>query len=416
LAPTDRTVYLCFGHDEEIGGKDGAHHISRHLAREEELEKEAAAAAAAATAAERSPGPPPGPFLEFMLDEGLFIVDGIVPGHKKPVAMVCVAEKGSLTTRLSVSCDPGHSSAPPSEGAIGILSRAVDRLERNPMPCYFDIGKLMFGALNGGFSWPMQPLFTNLWLFGPLVLAILGAKPKTSTMVRTTTALTIFQSGDKDNVLPPKATAYVNQVRTIPSSSLSLSLCLPSTKAKAYCVNQRIHPRDCVASCLKHIQKTIRDPRVHVEVMSCTEPSAISSSAHPAFKHTADSVLEIWPDVAVAPGLFVAASDSKHFWGQAEQIYRYRTPTACVLQIPACCTTAVRSCIKKQSKLTPVNPLNPSFPLCRFNPITIKNEETNMFHGCNERIGVDNYAKLVAFYRTFHLRQQGMVKANKKTV
>ena len=39
-----------------------------------------------------------------------------------------------------------------------------------------------------------------------------------------------------------------------------------------------------------------------------------------------------------------------------------------------------------------------------------------MFHGCNERIGVDNYAKLVAFYRTFHLRQQGMVKANKKTV
>ena len=69
-----------------------------------------------------------------------------------------------------------------------------------------------------------------------------------------------------------------------------------------------------------------------------------------------------------------------------------------------------------QKKLTPVNPLNRPFPLCRFNPITIKNEETNMFHGCNERIGVDNYAKLVAFYRTFHLRQQGMVKANKKTV
>lgn len=28
-----------------------------------------------------------------------------------------------------------------------------------------------------------------------------------------------------------------------------------------------------------------------------------------------------------------------------------------------------------------------------------------MFHGRNERIGVDNYARLVAFFRSFHRRQ-----------
>jgi carboxypeptidase PM20D1 len=60
-----------------------------------------------------------------MLDEGLFIIDGLIPGHKKPIAMVCVAEKGYATFKLSVSVDPGHSSAPPKETAIGILAKAV---------------------------------------------------------------------------------------------------------------------------------------------------------------------------------------------------------------------------------------------------------------------------------------------------
>jgi hypothetical protein len=29
-----------------------------------------------------------------------------------------------------------------------------------------------------------------------------------------------------------------------------------------------------------------------------------------------------------------------------------------------------------------------------------------MFHGDDERIGVENYAKLVAFFRTVHVRSQ----------
>jgi len=31
-----------------------------------------------------------------------------------------------------------------------------------------------------------------------------------------------------------------------------------------------------------------------------------------------------------------------------------------------------------------------------------------MFHGLNERIGVENYAKLVAFFRSFHRRQASL--------
>ena len=122
-----RSVYLCFGHDEEIGGGEGAKRIAEHFVRR-------------------------GVTFEFMLDEGLFVIDGVVPGHARPVAMVCVGEKGFLTARLTVEYEPGRASAPPAEGAIGILARALSRLER-PMPSRRRGARDALG-LGGGFRWP----------------------------------------------------------------------------------------------------------------------------------------------------------------------------------------------------------------------------------------------------------------------
>ena len=51
-----------------------------------------------------------------------------------------VSEKGTATVELSVSGTPGHSSFPPAESAIGILSAAVARLEENPLPSMFGNG------------------------------------------------------------------------------------------------------------------------------------------------------------------------------------------------------------------------------------------------------------------------------------
>ena len=43
---------------------------------------------------------------------------------------------------------------------------------------------------------------SNLWLFGPLVQKQLEAGASTNAMLRTTTALTIVNAGNKENVLP----------------------------------------------------------------------------------------------------------------------------------------------------------------------------------------------------------------------
>ena len=99
-----RSFYIAFGHDEEVLGEDGAGHIAQTL---------------------RSRGVSQ---LAFVLDEGLAIIKKAVPGVEKSVAMVGVTEKGFANVKLEVELDDaGHSSMPPDDTAITILSKALSK-------------------------------------------------------------------------------------------------------------------------------------------------------------------------------------------------------------------------------------------------------------------------------------------------
>ncbi|CAG04004.1 unnamed protein product [Tetraodon nigroviridis] len=136
-----RGFYIGLGHDEEVGGLQGARSIMQ-LLKQRSVQ------------------------LSFVLDEGLAVLDGVVPGLEGPAALIGVSEKGQATVKLSVSTAPGHSSMPPRETSIGILAAAIKR--------------------------------------------ILERKADTNALVRTTTAVTMFNAGVKVNVIPSAAEAYVN--------------------------------------------------------------------------------------------------------------------------------------------------------------------------------------------------------------
>ena len=177
-----RTIYFAFGHDEEVGGHGGAKVIVALLASR-------------------------GVRLDFVIDEGLLITDGILKGLDKPAALIGIAEKGYATLVLSAHTTPGHSSMPPHDTAIGMMSAALARLEDHRLPLQIrSTVSEMFATLApemGGFN---RVVLSNLWLFKPLLLREFEKNGgATEAMVRTTTALTIFNAGDKDNVLPGNA-------------------------------------------------------------------------------------------------------------------------------------------------------------------------------------------------------------------
>lgn len=168
----ERTIYLSFGHDEETGGYSGTAGVVEHL-RAQNVQ------------------------LAWSLDEGSFIIDGVVPGVSKPIASITVAEKGSVTLDLIAHGPGGHSSMPESEVSVDILAQALVNLRKHPIPGGLEgvSAEMMEGiARNGSFGFRM--IFANQWLFGGLIENELAKSGSMDAMVRTTTAPTILKAGD----------------------------------------------------------------------------------------------------------------------------------------------------------------------------------------------------------------------------
>lgn len=268
-----RTVYLAFGHDEEIGGDHGARAIAERLAQR-------------------------GVRLEFTLDEGMGIVArGLVPAVDKDVALIGVAEKGYLTIELLAKASGGHSSTPPSDTSIGRLARALARLEANPLPeAIRGPVAAMFDRVAGEADFWMRLVFRNRWLFDPLLRAALRGEPAQAAMLRTTMAPTVLRAGVKDNVLPSEARALVNF---------------------------RILPGDDVAGVIEHVRRAIDDPQVELRVVEGREPSATSDPDSPSFRLLSRTIREVFPGAAVAPTLVLGGTDSKHYGAVADQSFRF---------------------------------------------------------------------------------------------
>src|SRR3954454_8176915 len=268
-----RTIYFAFGHDEEVGGTRGAKAIAALLASR-------------------------GVRLDYVLDEGLLITEGLVKGLDKPAALIGVAEKGYATLVLTAHATPGHSSMPPRETAIGMMSAALARLEdhRLPLEIRSPVSQ-MFDTLAPEMRGFNRVVLSNLWLFKPLLLREFEKTGPTEAMVRTTTALTIFNAGEKANVLPGNASASVNF---------------------------RLMPGDSEASVTAHVHRTVNNERISVEPSAGNaEPATVTGASSPSFQALNRTIREIFPDVVVAPGLMLGGTDSRHYAPIADNTFRF---------------------------------------------------------------------------------------------
>jgi carboxypeptidase PM20D1 len=272
----ERDIYLAFGHDEEIGGEQGAKAVADYLIRKNVR-------------------------ASFVMDEGGVISSGMVPGIDKDVALVGIAEKGFVSLRLSIELEGGHSSMPARESAIDVISSAVARLKANPFPAH--ISPPVEGFLR--YLGPEMPFvnrmaFANKDIFKKLIIGVYEESPSGNALVRTTTAPTIFNSGVKDNIIPLSASAVIN-FRILSGSSIS-------------------EVRD-------RVSKLVDDPRIRIEAINFSnEPSKVSGTDVEGFETIHRSIAEVFHGTLVSPYLMVAATDTKHYASLSDQIYRF-SPT-----------------------------------------------------------------------------------------
>lgn len=266
-----RSLYLSFGHDEEVGGQEGAKAVADHLEGQ-------------------------GIEFEFVVDEGGVVLDGVIQSVDRPVAMVGVAEKGYLNLRLRVDAPGGHSSRPPPQSGLGILSRAIVKLEENPFPTELTHVRKTFAAYAAHARFIDRLAMANTWLFSPVIRSVLLNDQAVAAAMRTTTAATMASGSSKSNILPTRAEAVVN-FRILPGETAELV-------------------RDRVVD-------IIDDERVEVIMETNINPSPVSPTDSMGYKLLAQTIRGFDDEILVAPNLLIGGTDARYFHAVSDNVYRF---------------------------------------------------------------------------------------------
>jgi carboxypeptidase PM20D1 len=268
-----RTLVFAFGHDEEIGGDQGAGKIAERM---REL----------------------GLHFAWTVDEGGFLIfdTPLLPG--KSLAIVNIAEKGYLTLTLVATGEGGHSSRPPKISTIGRLSVALDKIEKNPFPTRLvEPVAAMLETIAPHVDQPTRFVFNNLWLTGGVVVDQMSEDPLTNSFVRTTTALTMFSAGVKENVVPQRAEAKVNF---------------------------RLLPGDTPDSVMERITELVDDPQIEISYDDWDDVPGVSDYEGGGYTVISEAVAAVYPEAVVVPSLLVATTDSHHYIDLADNQYRFQ--------------------------------------------------------------------------------------------
>lgn len=123
-------------------------------------------------------------------------------------------------------------------------------------------------------------------------------------------------------------------------------------------VNFRILPGQSSLDIKNHVTEVVDDPSISVDFITASpvnEPSAISSTDSPAFLTIGKTAQQIFPGAIFAPGLVLGGTDSIHYQNVADNNYR-------------------------------------------FAPYVLGPDDLSRIHGLNERIGIEDYRRMIQFY------------------
>lgn len=277
-----RTVYLAYGHDEEIGGRDGA------VAMAAEVEQRLGGRRVAA-----------------VLDEGGAVTSGGVPGLKMEGAMVGTAEKGYAAVEFSASGRGGHAAWPPRDGspATAVARALAVAHERPPAPRLTEPVEQMLRRAAPLMGEPHRTLFSSVDLLRPVIARLFtAATAKANALVRTTATATRLAGGEKDNVIPSSARAVLN-VRILPGESVAQMLARMQALAAPFNVTAALQPNAIVN------EPTPTSP-IGPEVAAW---AALERSFHRVYG---------FEEIVVLPYVMLGQTDSKHFVRLADAVYR----------------------------------------------------------------------------------------------
>ena len=265
-------LYLCFGANEEVYGDSQVKII-------EEMKKEGVR-----------------PALVF--DEGGGIMKNAFPGVSKDTAFLGVVEKGMVNVKLTYKGNGGHSSTPKKNGPVIKLSKALVKLEKNPMkPQYTKTIKELLNIMGRNSSFVYKLIFANMWLFSGLVKYLFTKlSADTRALLTSTFAFTMLNGGNQTNIIP-------NQVEAN--------------------INVRIAPFDTADDVVDHIKKVLNDEDIIITTSDINKMYPECDFTLPGYNTIKETVIETYPNTIVSPFIMLGGTDGRHYNEISDCVIRF---------------------------------------------------------------------------------------------
>ena len=265
-------LYLTFGSNEEIYGDSQVKIV-------EELKKEGVR-----------------PALVF--DEGGGILKNAFPGVSNDIAFLGVVEKGMVNIKLSIDGNGGHSSTPRKNGPAIRLSRALVKLEENPMkPQYTKTIRGLLDVMGRNCSFGLKLIFANMWLFKGLVKKLFTSiSADTRALLNTTYAFTVLNGGNQTNIIPNHVEANINV---------------------------RIAPFHTVDDVIKHIKKVLKDDSIQITTSNINKMYGECDFNSEYYNIIKDTTIETYRNTVVAPFVMLGGTDGRHYNEISDCVIRF---------------------------------------------------------------------------------------------
>ncbi len=227
--------------------------------------------------------------LYLLCDEGGAIIEEPIGGIHGNFAMIGIFEKGKADIEFTAESLGGHASAPPKNTPIARLSAFVTKTEKHS-PFKKKIPKeveAMFKTLAPFAPFGMKMLFGNIWLFKPILKAVLTAvSAQAGAMLKTTIAFTKQSGSNAYNVIPQKATLGAN-MRFIPHQGEKESLEIIKKQAEKFGLSMKV-----------------------LHSNNYTVPVNIKGSA---YKTVEETVHKTFPGLPASPYVMTGATDAQFY-------------------------------------------------------------------------------------------------------
>lgn len=268
-----RDLYFAFGHDEELGGAQGAAVLADLLQKR-------------------------GLYFEMILDEGGLIRKSHMGRRSYPAALLGVGEKALCVYRLTAHAAGGQIGAPPRHSAAGILAEAVCRIEASQprVRLLQPVHKTLRASLPA-MGFVRRFVVANLPLTRPLLGLCFRGDSETTALLRTTLSATQLSAAMSPVLLPTTAEG------TVAASLLQ---------------------GDTALRMLQRLRDLVADLPVEVELAETHgDPSPVSDEKAPLYQALCNAVHERFATLPCIPTILTGSTDARHYAPMSANVVRF---------------------------------------------------------------------------------------------